>query len=646
MNADTTPEPPGPARRPFVPLPPYRRLRGYAFDPSLSVELETALVNEVVFQVPWESKADGTLKPGPIGEYLEVVDFDPASGCFYDPVDLDEPLVLAQDGLPPSEASPQFHQQMVYAVAMTTIRNFERALGRLALWAPHYRNQEPGFVRRLRIYPHALRDANAYYSPTKKALLFGYFPAPAGHTTGRGKARHVSGSWVFTCLSHDIIAHETTHALLDGMNPLLVERTHPDSLAFHEAFADLVALFQHFTFPTVLRHQLARTRGDLASQNLLGQLAQELGQAIGQHGALRDALGRVDPRTGAWAPLEPDPDLIEREREPHARGALLVAAVFDAFLAIYRGRVADLLRIASDGTGVLPQGQLQPDLVNRLAFEASKSARHVLQMCIRALDYLPPVDVTFGDFLRAIITADSDVVRDDDLGYRVAFIEAFRRRGLVPAGLRAVSVDSLRWPVARHEEGRSALEALAELLQADLDRLRSLADRKSRDIRREAFEDGKSVAQTIEDVIAATHRDAVTRFCGTFLALDNAQGVETDATEKPRFKVHHVRLAERQGPDGDSVSHAIVAITQERTVLLEADREFILRGGCTLIFDLRTLEPRYVIGKAIHDVERERRQRALLLGGLGSGLRSTYFGRLALSEPFAALHRPTGDDEP
>ena len=32
-------------------------------------------------------------------------------------------------------------------------------------------------MRRLRIYAHALRERNAYYSPDKKALLFGYFPA-------------------------------------------------------------------------------------------------------------------------------------------------------------------------------------------------------------------------------------------------------------------------------------------------------------------------------------------------------------------------------------------------------------------------------------------------------------------------------------
>jgi Zn-dependent metalloprotease len=80
---------------------------------------------------------------------------------------------------------------------------------------------------------------------------------------------------VFTCLSHDIIAHETTHALLDGVHPFFGEPSNMDVLALHEAFADIVALFQHFSHPQVLRHQIARTRGDLSSTNLLAELAQQ-----------------------------------------------------------------------------------------------------------------------------------------------------------------------------------------------------------------------------------------------------------------------------------------------------------------------------------------------------------------------------------
>ena len=93
-----------------------------------------------------------------------------------------------------------------------------------------------------------------------------------------------------------------THALLDGMHRRFNEPSNPDVLAFHEAFADLVALFQHFSLPEVLRHQIAATRGDLASQNRLGELAQQFGQAIGKRGALRSAIGerrRDDRRVAA-----------------------------------------------------------------------------------------------------------------------------------------------------------------------------------------------------------------------------------------------------------------------------------------------------------------------------------------------------------
>jgi hypothetical protein len=158
--------------------PPYRRLRVYTFDPSLGAKLETSLINQTVLKIPWE-----TVAVGPVGDYLEVVDYDPASDLFYAPVNLNDPSLLAQDGLAPSEGNPKFHQQMVYAVAMATIQNFESALGRKALWAPYYQRDKNGEVKRalpvgrLRIYPHALREANAYYSPDKKALLFGYFPA-------------------------------------------------------------------------------------------------------------------------------------------------------------------------------------------------------------------------------------------------------------------------------------------------------------------------------------------------------------------------------------------------------------------------------------------------------------------------------------
>ena len=53
-----------------------------------------------------------------------------------------------------------------------------------------------------------------------------------------------------------------THAVLDGMHVYFTEPTNPDVYAFHEAFADIVALLQHFTYPEMLRDQIGPTRGN------------------------------------------------------------------------------------------------------------------------------------------------------------------------------------------------------------------------------------------------------------------------------------------------------------------------------------------------------------------------------------------------
>jgi hypothetical protein len=633
----------------MVTPPAYRRLRGYSFDPSLVTKLDTAIFAEVTFRVPWEKK----LGIGPVGEYVEVVDFDPATGCFYAPVNLNDPNVIAQDGLAPSEGTPQFHQQMVYAVTMLTIMNFERALGRWIFWAPRTLTDEERklrpaekkygreYVQRLRVYPHAMRQANAYYSPAKKALLFGYFPA----------ARE-AGGMIFTCLSHDIIAHETTHALLDGMYERFMEPSHPDSRAFHEAFADLVALFQRFGIESVVRNQIAKTRGDIAgTANLLGALAQQFGVATGTYGALRDAIGKRDPNTGAWEPLTPNPQDYLTKTEEHERGAILVAAVFDAFMAIYRFRVADLQRIATGGTGVLPQGELHPDLVNRFAGEAAKVARQFLNMCVRSLDYCPPVDITFGDYLRAMITADFDLVPDDDLGYRVALIEAFRRRGILPDDLRVISEDSLLWDdgkvlcaLDRRDPGSVALEdslrSITEFLRTNLNDLRYAKTRQ------QSFVETQKLSAALHQVFfhkgKVVAADSMYRLTGIRLQPQDDR-VETSRNS---FQVYKLRHARRIGPDGLIRSQIVISLLQKKTLQLDLNRpasennSFTFRGGCTLIFDLDRLELCYAIKKPIDDEARIERQRRYLLGEWGMPERATFTGgRIGdEAEPLALLH--------
>ena len=165
-------------------------------------------------------------------------------------------------------------------------------------------------------------------------------------------------------------------------------------------------------------------------------LAQQFGYATGKGEALRTA-GLDD---------KPDPMLYSTLVEPHERGAILVAAVFDAFFSTYQLRIADLVRIATGGTGRLPEGDLHPDLVRRIAREAAATAQSLLTMCIRAFEYLPPVDITYSDYLRALVTADHELTPDDPLELRNALIEAFRVRGVELTEVRSLSLDALKWP--------------------------------------------------------------------------------------------------------------------------------------------------------------------------------------------------------
>ena len=353
--------------------PPYRRLRGYAFDPSLSIRLDTAQMNDIVFKVMWEDRDD--ISKGPVGEYLEVVDFDPASGCFYEPVDLETRILLAQDGLAPSEGNPQFHQQMVYAVAMTTIRHFETGPGPAALWAPAPGSiaadgdvQTEQYVQRLRIYPHALREANAYYSPDKKALLFGYFPASVEH---RGQPNLPGGTGLHLPLARHRRPRDDP-CPARRVHPRFIEPTNPDALAFHEAFADIVALFQHFTFPDVLRHQIARTRGDLASQNLLGQLAQQFGRPSAITAALRDALGTTDPVTGQWKPATRTPTTTRRCSSRTTAGRFWWRPCSTPSSPSTRAGSRSACASPRAAPACCRPEALHPDLVGRLGGEASR----------------------------------------------------------------------------------------------------------------------------------------------------------------------------------------------------------------------------------------------------------------------------------
>jgi hypothetical protein len=265
-------------------------------------------------------------------------------------------------------------------------------------------------------------------------------------------------------------------------------------------------------------------------------------------------------------------------------------------------------------------------------------------MCIRALDYCPPVEMNFGDYLRAIITADYDLFQDDDKGYRIAFIEAFRRRGIYPRTIRTLSVESLRWQAAT--ESLHFFEPIAGQLRKFADQAIYVKDRQW------IFEASRDARVHLHAWIRESGKvnsDELSRIAGVRFKF-GLEGLRRGQADQaiPYFEVHNLRPIHRVGPDGTTLNQLIVSIIQSRDVPLDpkaTDKsdKFRFRGGCTLILDLHEgrMRLRYAIRKDIGDETRleltRRYHRNLMNDG---SLRATYFKQSGhAGEPFAMLHR-------
>lgn len=532
--------------------PVYRPLKIYTIDPSSRrLQGSTAEIN-----VPFEA-----VKPGPVGARFEVVASPDGPLPPYKPVDLNEARLLIMNGHDPAPTDPVFHHQMLYAVATSTYAVFRTALGREPSW---------GFdADRLKLYPHALEGGNARYVRGREALEFGWYrvkPEDAGDLPPNGL--------VFACLSHDVIAHELTHALLDGLRVRFDEATNPDVAALHEAFADLVALLQRFSYEEVVRSNIIRTAGDLRRDSDLTKLVFEMAMGMGER-----SLRAID--------LDGD-QKYDAAMPEHELGTILVSAIIDAFLTIYERKAAPLIRMATGGRKVVLDSEaMGGDLIEALAHLAARTASQVLTMCIRAIDYCPPIDITFGEYLRALITADRDLVPDDVHAYREAIIDGFRKRRIYPPGVPSLTEDALLWTAPSQPLRQPGL---------DFGQLRFSGDpghAASKDeLRRQARLVGELVCANL----------------GEFgLAAPGDVALGEDAVDLP--VVESVRSSRRVGPDGQLAFDLVAEVSQRRRVPGGMGYpEFVFYGGSTIIIGAQG-EVRLVVRKSITDNDRLARQR-------------------------------------
>jgi hypothetical protein len=419
-----------------------------AQDPSITAD-GRILMAEI--EVPAED-----LIPGPIGYRVQVVDYDSSSGKYHGAHDLPQSTELEPGPWREGNASivddVRFRAQNTYALVMKTLARFEFALGRRVGWAFG--------GHQLKVAPNGFMDANAFYSRDIEGLAFGYFP-------GRGKKN------VYTCLSHDIVVHETTHALIDALRERYLDPSGPDQAAFHEGFADVIALLSVYSQVELVMGLLrlkARNKELLDDKEVDAQalrktalfgLAEQMGQEMD---AVRgDALRRS-------AEMTPGTQWIgdAEFQEPHRRGEVLVAAVMNGFLEAWTAR----LRSAK-----VP-GQTK-HMLGRVAEEGADIAAALITMWIRALDYMPPVHLEFGDALSAAITADCEVRPDDSrFSLRAHMLASFRKYGIKPAASRPgepgawpYETGKMRYDRVRFESMRSNKDEVFRFLWDNRDEL-------------------------------------------------------------------------------------------------------------------------------------------------------------------------------
>lgn len=552
-----------------------RRLWIYTADPA-NVGLRQPIVR---VDVPYEK-----LKPGPTGALFEVIggtisedlrgllDWSEAQAAGYadTPLDLDDLTLALGTGLAPTTGDPRFAAQMVYAVCHHVYAVFRRALGRNPAWGAWMAERiKAGESTQLRIRPVAFNEANAWYDAATGTITFGYFvagPTPSPFV--------LPGGVVFAALSRDIIVHEVTHALLDGMRGEFMRNTHPDVPAFHEAFADIVTLFHHFADQELVAQALTQSHGKVDSDLLL-DLGRQFGEAINGAvgGALRRALRRCEgPDTPADQLIQYVADMGQ---EAHERGSILVAAVFEAFLTVYSARTVKLFRVAR-ATHADSTADLSSAAIDLLAEAACKVAGHFLDICIRAIDYCPPIDVHFDSFLRAMLTADYDVAPEDRYGYRDALIKAFRRRSVEIRNVRDLSEDSLRW--------RAPQLAECHIQALEYGNLRFSDDGVTRPGRGE-FE-----------------RRA--RALGDFIVADPARlaafGLRAPKPPYGEIVIESIRHTHRVAVDGLSRNELVAEVSQARTY-----RGHTFIGGATVLIGTDGVI-RFIIRRRVDDIRRRR----------------------------------------
>ncbi len=331
-----------------------------------------------------------------------------------------------------------------------------------------------------------------------------------------------------------------------------------------------------FAQQQVVERAIATTQGSLQDNRLM-DIGRQFGfDLIDGKNALCSAKA-ADP----YYKTLPDDRRYGRNTEEHDLGAVLLSAMFDAFSTGFERATGTLRRSLIAANGRLPH-----EGVVWLAKEAVKIAKRFLNIAIRAIDYCPPFHCTFGEYLRALLTADRDVNGEEGIPYREIVITSFRRFGITVPDVPTLSEDSLLWKPP--QSGRIAIPEL---------RFRNLGL---------DFRNGRCDWPE-DDNGAALHRAAQAlgkTICTPRYAHDFGLAAPNTRIRPPTLL--SLRTLRRLSPREEVTFDLVAEVVQQRRV---AEGWFL--GGSTIVISSEG-EVRYAIAKHVDSVRRLDGQRRWL----------------------------------
>jgi hypothetical protein len=255
--------------------------------------------------------------------------------------------------------------------------------GKLTKWAA---------TKTLKIHPAAGVDFNAYYD--RKGLRFFY----ATDT--------VDSNQVYSAQSVDVVAHETGHAILDALRPDLWNSVAPEVWAFHESFADMMAILTSMQYDELLQNALDETGGDLSKSNVITRSAEELGKAIydmydGEHNgildtALRDASIDYNYVRPVNLPKSGKDDQLLNQ--PHSFSRVFTSTFWDLLNKIY-------IKNKNNGQTNLQAMKTARDVVGYYIFKAVALAPNNVRFYAGVANAMLVADKAKGSPYRAEIAA-------------------------------------------------------------------------------------------------------------------------------------------------------------------------------------------------------------------------------------------------